>query len=51
MWVAGENLFTLTKYLGTDPEFAYGYSEAMRGVDYSKLALGRTFKLGFDLNF
>ena len=51
VWVAGENLFTLTKYLGTDPEFAYGYSEAMRGFDYSKLALGRTFKLGFDLNF
>lgn len=51
VWVAGENLFTLTKYLGTDPEFAYSYSEAMRGFDYSKLALGRTFKIGFDLNF
>ena len=51
VWVAGENLFTLTKYLGTDPEFAYGYSEAMRGFDYGKFALGRTFKLGFDLNF
>lgn len=51
VWVAGENLFTLTKYLGTDPEFAYGYSESMRGFDYGKLALGRTFKIGFDLNF
>lgn len=51
VWVAAENLFTITSYLGGDPEFAYGYSEVMRGFDYSKLALPRTVKIGFDLNF
>lgn len=51
VWVAAENLFTLTKYLGSDPEFAYGYTAAMRGFDYSKVSLPRTFKVGFDLNF
>lgn len=51
VWVAAENLFTVTKYLGGDPEFAYGNSEAMRGFDYAKVSLPRTVKIGIDLNF
>lgn len=51
VWIAAENLFTITKYLGSDPEFAYGYTEAMRGFDYAKTSLPRTFKVGFNFNF
>ncbi|MDO5446901.1 MAG: SusC/RagA family TonB-linked outer membrane protein [Prevotellaceae bacterium] len=51
VYLAAENLFTLTKYLGSDPEFAYSYDEALRGFDYAKLALPRTVKVGFNLNF
>lgn len=51
VYVAAENLFTLTKYLGGDPEFAYSYDEALRGFDYAKVTLPITVKLGFNLNF
>jgi TonB-linked SusC/RagA family outer membrane protein len=51
VFVAAENLFTLTKYLGYDPEFAYSYDESLRGFDYAKLALPMTLKVGFNLNF
>jgi TonB-linked SusC/RagA family outer membrane protein len=51
VYVAAENLFTITKYTGTDPEFAYCYAACMRGFDYGKLAQPVTVKLGFNLNF
>ena len=51
VYVAAENLFTLTKYLGGDPEFAYSYDESLRGFDYAKVTLPLTVKLGFNLNF
>ena len=51
VFVAAENLFTLTKYLGSDPEFAYSYDERLRGFDYAKVTLPITAKVGFNLNF
>lgn len=51
IYVCAENLFTLTKYLGSDPEFAYSYDEALRGFDYAKIALPLTVKIGFNINF
>ena len=51
VYVAAENLFTITKYLGGDPEFAYSYDENLRGFDYAKVTLPLTVKLGFNLNF
>ena len=51
LWLAAENLFTLTKYLGGDPEFAYSYAEALRGFDYAKVTNPVTFKVGVNLNF
>jgi hypothetical protein len=51
VFVAAENLFSVTKYLGSDPEFAYSYDEALRGFDYAKVALPITIKAGFNLNF
>ncbi|MDR1273432.1 MAG: SusC/RagA family TonB-linked outer membrane protein [Odoribacteraceae bacterium] len=51
LYVTGENLFTFTKYLGLDPEFAYSYDEAWLGCDYAKMALPRTIKIGANLKF
>ncbi|MBP5763712.1 MAG: hypothetical protein J6W47_01220, partial [Bacteroidales bacterium] len=51
IWLGAENLFTLTKYLGGDPEFSYGYSESLRGFDYAKVSCPRVFKVGVNLNF
>lgn len=51
VYVEADNVFCLTKYLGSDPEFAYSYDESLRGFDYTKLALPLTVKIGFNLNF
>jgi TonB-linked SusC/RagA family outer membrane protein len=51
VYVAGNNLYTFTNYLGSDPEFMYSYNPALQGFDYAKIALARTFKVGFKLQF
>lgn len=51
VFIVGENLFTITDYLGGDPEFSYSYSESMQGFDYAKVALPKTVKVGINLNF
>lgn len=51
VYVSGQNLLCLTNYLGMDPEFAYSYSPIMQGVDYAKVAMPRTVKLGVNLKF
>lgn len=51
IFVAGENLLTATNYLGMDPETMYSYDASLRGFDYAKVALPRTFKFGFKLQF
>lgn len=51
VFVAAENLFTATEYLGLDPETMYSYDSSMRGFDYGKIAAPRTVKLGFKVQF
>ncbi len=51
VWIAAENLWTLTSYLGADPEFSYSYAEALRGFDYAKVSNPTVIKLGVNLNF
>ncbi|OQC02232.1 MAG: TonB dependent receptor [Bacteroidetes bacterium ADurb.Bin090] len=51
IFVAAENLYTWTNYLGSDPEFSYSYSDYMQGFDYAKVSLPLSVKLGFNLNF
>jgi len=51
VFIAGENLFTVTRYLGLDPETMYSYDASLRGFDYAKIALPRSFKFGFKLQF
>jgi TonB-linked SusC/RagA family outer membrane protein len=48
-YITSENLFTLTRYLGYDPEFAYSYDHRFLGVDHGKVPAARAFKLGVRL--
>ena len=49
IYITGENLFTLTNYLGNDPVSSYSYDPMRQGFDYGKLALPTCVKLGFNL--
>jgi hypothetical protein len=51
VYLTGQNLFTLTDYLGVSPEFSYSYSDALQGVDYAKVAQPKTIKMGVNLKF
>lgn len=50
IWGAANNLFTITKYLGSNPEFSAGNSVLMMGIDRGLLASGRNFSLGVKIN-
>lgn len=49
-WAAANNLFTLTKYLGPDPEISCGNSVLYQGIDAGYLSSGRSFHLGVKIN-
>jgi TonB-linked SusC/RagA family outer membrane protein len=51
VYLVAENLYTLTDYLGSDPEFSYSNNEALQGIDYAKVSLPITVKMGVSLNF
>ncbi len=51
LYLTGENLLTFTEYLGYDPEFSYSYLPWKQGIDYGKVPLPATVKLGFKLRF
>ena len=44
------NLFTLTKYLGSDPETSVAYGAMYQGIDAGYIAQGRAFTLGLKIN-
>ncbi|WP_190995563.1 SusC/RagA family TonB-linked outer membrane protein [Sphingobacterium micropteri] len=48
-YIAGENLFTWTDYLGLDPVTAYSNAISYMGADYGKIPLPRTFKFGVNI--
>ena len=50
-YVTGENLFTVTNYLGLDPEFSYSYDPTMLGMDLGKVPVPKSVKVGLILNF
>ena len=49
-WVQTNNLFTLTKYLGTDPEFAFSGSVIGQGIDLGRLSQSRSLVAGIKIN-
>ena len=51
VWGSVNNLFTLTKYLGADPEFAYGNSVLYQGIDAGLVPQTRSYNLGVKINF
>lgn len=50
IWGQANNLLTLTKYLGNDPEFSYSNSVLRQGVDAGLLSHGRSFHIGVKIN-
>ena len=50
IWAAGNNLVTITKYLGSDPEFAQSNAVMGMGIDRGLLSPGRSFSLGVKIN-
>ncbi len=49
VFVTGSNLFTLTRYLGYDPEFSFSYHTMEQGIDYGMTPFSRTFMVGIKL--
>jgi TonB-linked SusC/RagA family outer membrane protein len=49
-YLATQNLYTWTKYSGSDPEVAIGYSALTPGFDYSAYPRARTVTIGVNLS-
>ena len=50
IWASATNLFTITRYLGLDPEVSMSNSVLAQGIDRGYLTSGRTFNLGLKIN-
>lgn len=50
VWGEAANLFTVTKYKGSDPEFSAGNSVLYQGIDCGNLPQTRTFTVGVKIN-
>ena len=50
IWAEGRNLFTLTKYKGSDPEFSISNKQLYQGIDCGNIAQGRIFSMGMKIN-
>ena len=50
LWASAENLLTVTRYLGADPEFSYGTSTLTQGIDAGLLPQSRSYHIGVKLN-
>ncbi|MCG6190864.1 TonB-dependent receptor [Maribellus maritimus] len=52
VYLSGENLFTLTKYSGYDPEVSsFGGSDLKKGIDYGAYPSVKTITCGININF
>ena len=50
IWGAANNLFTISKYLGSDPENAHSNAVIGMGIDRGLLPVGRSFAFGLKIN-
>ena len=50
VWAEGSNLFTLTRYLGNDPEFSISNNQLYQGIDCGNVAQSRVFSMGVKIN-
>ena len=54
VFVSVDNVFTITKYTGYDPEIstaAFYNNPLAYGVDYGNYPQARTYRLGFNVQF
>lgn len=52
LFITGQNVFTLTKYTGYNPEVnLYDNNALTPGIDYGTYPLNKTFSIGLNLNF
>ncbi len=49
-WVQANNLFTVTKYLGSDPEFSMTSAVIGQGIDLGRIGQSRSFVAGIKVN-
>ena len=50
VWGEANNVFTVTKYLGSDPEVSAGNGVLYQGIDAGLLPQSRSFNLGVTIN-
>lgn len=50
VWGAANNLFTVTRYLGGDPEFSFSNNPLYQGIDCGLLPQSRSFHVGVKIN-
>lgn len=50
VWCAANNVFTLTNYLGSDPEFSCSNNVLFQGIDTGLLGQSRSFHVGVKIN-
>ena len=50
VWASANNLFTLTNYLGSDPEFSTSNNVYTRGIDRGLLPQSTNFSFGIKIN-
>ena len=50
LWGGAYNLFTLTRYLGSDPDCGVSGNVLLQGIDRGLLASSRSFALGLKIN-
>ncbi|MEE4287245.1 MAG: SusC/RagA family TonB-linked outer membrane protein [Mariniphaga sp.] len=48
-YISASNVFTVSKYLGYDPEFAYSHAQMEQGIDYGLTPQPRQFIVGVKL--
>ena len=50
VWAEANNLFTISKYTGSDPEFSCGNGVLYQGIDAGLLPSNRNFNIGVRIN-
>ena len=50
IWAEANNLFTVTRYLGSDPESSVSSNVLYQGIDAGNVALSPSFTLGIKIN-
>ena len=50
IWGNAANLFTVTRYLGSNPDCSIASSVLSQGIDRGLLSAGRTFSVGLNIN-